>query len=316
MTKENIIIDCDPGHDDAVALMLAIAHPEAFNILCVSTVGGNQGIKHVTKNTQNLLSLLNVTIPLVEGAERPLFCDLETGENAHGSTGLDGPVFAETDYPLVEMNAQPYLYDVIMQSEIPVTILALGPLTNIALLLMNYPELKQKIKQVVLMGGGIDKGNVTAAAEFNIYVDPHAAKIVFTSGIPIVMAGLNVTEQCFLEKSEIDGWQHQGKLHQTYWDILNFYYESGKQFGFTNSAIHDAVPVAYLLQPNNFKGAYYPVTIGLEGEFRGITLADKRLQPEPVNSIFVLEQGNRLAFKQLINSSLNILEREINSSDY
>lgn len=310
MLKENIIIDCDPGHDDAVALMMAIANKELLNILCVSTVGGNQEISKVTKNTQNILDFLGVQIPLVEGQARPLVCDLETGENAHGDTGLNGPVFNENNYPVIAEHAQPYLYNLIMDSQSPVTIVALGPLTNIALLVINYPEIVNKIKQIVIMGGGIDKGNVTASAEFNIYVDPHAAKITFDSGIPIVMAGLNITEKCYIEKSDFDEWQNKGDIHHLYWEILSFYYESGKQFGFENSAIHDAVPMAYLLKPEIFKGSYYPISVVLEGEFRGTTIADKRLLPENKNSVFVLEEADRVAFKDLIDESLATLDEE------
>lgn len=311
MVKKNIIIDCDPGHDDAVALMMALAHHETINILCVSTVGGNHDVHKVTKNAQNLLSFMKSDIPLIAGLNEPLLCDLETGENAHGDTGMNGPVFEEMDYPIVDAPIHNYLYETIKNSETKVSILALGPLTNIALLLLTYPEIKEKIDSILIMGGGIDKGNVTAFAEFNIYVDPHAARIVFDSGVPVVMAGLNVTEDSYLERQEFDQWQGQGRLHQLYWDLLNFYNESGKQFGFEDSAIHDAVPMAYLLAPSIFEGHHYPVHVVLEGEFRGATLADKRLKPDPTNSVLVLETVNRLAFKQLINDSLAKLEKEV-----
>lgn len=311
MVKKNIIIDCDPGHDDAVALMMALAHRETINILCVSTVGGNHDVHKVTKNAQNLLSFMKSDIPLIAGLNEPLLCDLETGENAHGDTGMNGPVFEEMDYPIVDAPIHNYLYETIKNSETKVSILALGPLTNIALLLLTYPEIKEKIDSILIMGGGIDKGNVTAFAEFNIYVDPHAARIVFDSGVPVVMAGLNVTEDSYLERQEFDQWQGQGRLHQLYWELLYFYNESGKQFGFEDSAIHDAVPMAYLLDPSIFEGHHYPVHVVLEGGFRGATLADKRLKPDQTNSVLVLETVNRLAFKQLINDSLAKLEKEV-----
>lgn len=311
MAKKNIIIDCDPGHDDAVALMMALAHHETINLLCVSTVGGNHDVHKVTKNAQNLLSFMKATCPLVVGQNQPLIGDLETGENAHGETGMNGPVFEESDYPIVDAAIHTYLYEIIKSSQEKVSILALGPLTNIALLLLTYPDIKDKIERILIMGGGIDKGNVTAFAEFNIYVDPHAARIVFNSGVPVVMAGLNVTEESYLERKEFDQWQGKGRLHQLYWELLDFYHESGKQFGFEDSAIHDAVPMAYLLDPAIFDGQAYPVHVVLEGEFRGATLADKRLKPEPINSIFVLETVNRLAFKQLINDALAKLEKEV-----
>lgn len=313
MVKQHIIIDCDPGHDDAVALMMALAHHEQLKVLAVSTVGGNHDVHKVTKNAQNLLTFMKADIPLITGLNQPLLCELETGENAHGDSGMNGPVFneEETPYPIINAPIHSYLYEIIKNSEIPVKILALGPLTNIALLILSYPEIKEKIASILIMGGGIDKGNVTAFAEFNIYVDPHAAKIVFNSGITVVMAGLNVTEDSYLTKAEFDQWQGQGRLHQLYWELMNFYHTSGQQFGFEDSAIHDAVPMAYLLDPSIFDGHHYPVHVVLEGEFRGATLADKRLKPDPTNSVFVLETVNRLAFKQLINDSLAKLEKEV-----
>lgn len=308
--KRPIIIDCDPGHDDAVALMMAFAHPEQLDVLAVSTVGGNHDVDKITRNAQNLLDLFGTDVPLIKGSARPLLVDLETGDFAHGDSGMNGHDFKANKYPVIENTPFMHLYNIIKASEDPVSVVALGPLTNIALLIQTFPDLKDHIESILIMGGGIDKGNVTAFAEFNIYVDPHAASVVFNSGIPVVMAGLNVSEDSYLTVEEFSQWNGKGDIHQVFYNLLHFYNESGRQFGFEHSAIHDAVPMAYLLDSSIFSGHEYPVTVILDGPARGATLADKRMQPDVVNKVFVIETVDRQAFRDLIDVSLDKLERQ------
>ena len=167
---------------------------------------------------------------------------------------MDGPYFNGTDYPVASENAVDFMYHKIMDSEEKITIVALAPLTNIALLLKAYPQVKEKIECISMMGGGISHGNCTELAEFNIYVDPEAAHIVFHSGVPIVMAGLDVTEQAAITLDEIKALKNKGKVSHLTYELLRFYNETGKQFGFADSPIHDLCAVEYLLAPEIFLG--------------------------------------------------------------
>lgn len=312
MTKP-IIIDCDPGHDDALALLLAYAWQlqSKWQIIGVTTIGGNQTLDKVTLNARNILAALGAKIPLAKGQEGPLINQLQTGGFAHGDSGMAGPSFPEPDYPLVEKSGILFLYDLILASEMPVTLIALGPLTNIALLIKTFPEIKSKIEVISLMGGGISHGNFTPSAEFNFYVDPQAAKIVYDSGIPIVMSGLDVTEKATITLDEIKALEGKGKFSQLAYELLSFYNQSGRQFGFVDSALHDVCAVAYLLQPDLFKRQTYAVDIITnDGPTRGMSLADKRLKPDMKNSILVLESVDRTGFVKLVCEALDYLDQQ------
>ena len=303
----NIIIDCDPGHDDAIAILVALANPEKLNLLAVTTIGGNQTLNKVTKNAQNILSYVHANVPLATGQEGPLVKSLNTAPEAHGETGMDGPYFKGNSYPIVSDNAVFYMYQTIMAQAERVTLVGLGPLTNIALLLKTFPEVKSKIEMISIMGGGIRRGNMTAAAEFNIYVDPEAAKIVFSSGVPIVMSGLDVTEKAYVTIEEINALENGGEVHQLVYELLKFYNESGKQFGFEDSPIHDLCAICYLLDSTMFKGKYYHVDVVTDDSItRGMTLADRRLKPAKENNVLVLEEVNRSAY---VHSLLQALVR-------
>lgn len=306
---KDILIDCDPGHDDAMTLLTALANTDKLNLLGVTTIGGNQSLAKVTQNAQNILSFLDAKVPLAMGQPGPLVKKLTIAPQAHGDSGMDGHHFSENHYPIVSKNAVTFLYEKLMQAKSPVTLVCIGPLTNIALLLKTYPEIHQKIAAICLMGGGLDHGNVTAVAEFNIYVDPEAAHIVFHSQIPIVMAGLDVTEKATILVSEIDQLKDKGPVRQLVYDILHFYNVSGRQFGFVNSPIHDLCTVAYLLAPNIFTGHYYDVDVNTSDDIsRGQTFADKRLRPEHHANALVLENVDRQAFADLFLKSLAKLD--------
>ncbi|GAA3012174.1 nucleoside hydrolase [Tetragenococcus solitarius] len=302
-------IDCDPGHDDAMALLTTIAHFEQANILGISTIGGNQTLEKVTKNAQNILSFVNSEIPLVKGKEGPLIKSLHTAPEAHGNTGMDGSFFKENHYPLVSENFLQYIYQTITSVEDKVIIVGLGPLTNIALLLEVFPDVKEKIEYISIMGGGISHGNVTPLAEFNIYVDPEAAQIIFQSGVSVVMAGLDVTENAEITVQEIQNLEGKGKASHLAYELLNFYNQSGRQFGFLNSPIHDLCAVAYVLNPTIFEGEYHHVEVVTDsGTARGLTFIDKRKNSKVPENTFVLKEVNRNKFVGLLVHSLEKLD--------
>ncbi|MFL0268876.1 nucleoside hydrolase [Candidatus Clostridium radicumherbarum] len=307
-----IIIDCDPGHDDAFAIMTASAHRDELNTLAVTTVGGNQILDKVTANAQKILSYIKEDIPLASGQATPLVRLIHTGADAHGETGMDGPKFEDYNYQIESNNAVKYMYDLISASKEKVTIVAIGPLTNIALLLRTFPEIKDKIEEICLMGGGINRGNRTPTAEFNIYVDPEAAKIVFNSGVEIVMAGLDVTEEAMIMDDEIESLEDKGKASRLAWELLQFYSIASKRFGFKGSALHDLCTIVYLLRPDFFKGVKYHVDVETSGELtRGMTIADKRPVPDKAPNTLVLTEVLRCQFVKFFIESLEILDERL-----
>ena len=201
MSKIPIILDGDPGHDDAIAWVFAKADP-GLDIRLVSSVAGNQTIEKTTYNMRRICTLLGIDAPQVRGAVKPVTADPVTAGNWHGDSGLDGPVMPEPVYPLEDMPAVDLMAKVILESEEPVIIFPTGPLTNVAQLLMIHPEVKDKIRRISLMGGGVTHGNWKPAAEFNIVEDPEAAWTVFHSGIPITMCGLDVTEKAIIRPDD------------------------------------------------------------------------------------------------------------------
>ena len=196
---KKIILDCDPGHDDAVAIMLAIASDD-IDLLGITCVGGNATLENTKLNALKICSLLNrKDIPIYAGSDKPLIYDLVTAEHVHGKSGLDTdgePINLDPSHRIKEMSAIDFIINECKNAEEPIYLCPTGPLTNIALCLQKDPSIKDKIKEIVLMGGAaLCLGNITPAAEFNIYVDPHAANVVFNSGIEITMMGLDVTHK-------------------------------------------------------------------------------------------------------------------------
>ena len=205
MEKRKIIMDCDPGIDDAIALAYAAAHPEAFDLLAVTTVAGNQTIEKVTRNALDLTALYKLNVPVAAGMVEPIVREPQTASEFHGENGLGDCTIPKSDAEPVKEMAVFYIKKLL--TELPegekVTLICTAPLTNIGILLKIYPEVKNKIQEIILMGGAIAGGNATASAEFNIYVDPEAARIVFKSGVPVVMCGLDVTEKCALTEAAL-----------------------------------------------------------------------------------------------------------------
>ncbi len=277
MEKRRVIIDCDPGHDDIMAILLCLAHPEAFDVLGYTTVCGNQLVHKVTDNLCKVLTAIDREGKVAQGYAAPLFYAPEPQPGAHGETGLDGPVLPSPTVKPLSMHAIEFMKEQVEQSDTPVTIIALAPLTNVAMFLMTYPHLKEKIECITLMGGGIYKGNIIEKAEFNIYEDPHAAKIVFESGVPIIMSGIEVCDDCSILHSEVDALKGQGPVRNLAHDILQFFSRYGRERGTDRSPLFDVAPVMHLLHPEYFTSKRYPVHIEVAGAYtRGMTVVDQR----------------------------------------
>ncbi|MBL1227805.1 nucleoside hydrolase [Enterococcus sp. BWB1-3] len=306
---KKILIDCDPGHDDALAIIMALANAEKLKVLGITTIGGNQTLAKVTKNARNILHFLHSEIPLAAGQEGPLVKSLKTAPEAHGESGMEGPYFEGAEYPVSQMNGVEFLYRKILQAEGKVTIAALGPLTNIALLLKSHPEVLPLIEEIVLMGGGISHGNQTPLAEFNIYVDPEAAEIVFQSGLQIVMAGLDVTEKAVITVAEIDQLHGRGRVNQLAYELLSFYNTSGRQFGFIDSPLHDLCTIAYLLMPEIFTGTAADIHVITDDSLaRGLTYGDFRRAFDLPKNTLVLQEVDREKFVKLLMDALDRLD--------
>jgi inosine-uridine nucleoside N-ribohydrolase len=274
----SIILDCDPGHDDAIALMLALGSREV-QLLGVSTVAGNQTVAKTTANALRVLEHLGRDdVPVAAGASRPLTRDLRVAAHVHGESGLDGPDLpAPTRAPVPE-HAIDWIAGTLSAQPEPVTLVATGPLTNIALFLARYPELAPKVARVTLMGGAIGEGNVTPAAEFNIWVDPEAASRVFSSGLEVTMVGLDVTHRALLRQPHVDRLAASGVAGRLAADLYGFYAQHHKhRYGWDGTPVHDAVAVAHVLDETLLEMRTRAVKIDTGPEpSRGRTYVDLR----------------------------------------
>jgi len=312
MTK--VIMDCDPGIDDAIALTVLLAHPEKADLIGVTTVGGNVKLDYVTKNAKKLLTFLGSNAELASGQATPLVKEVETAGEIHGKTGMDGYDFPENslDYPLTSDNAVTYMYDRITKSDEKVNLVATAPLTNVALLLKTFPDVKQNIEHIYIMGGSTLQGNITLAAEFNAYVDPEAMDIVFNSGLPITLSGLNLTEnKAYLTMDEIGKIKDLGHVGVMASSILDFYAKAELDKGMTKIPIHDACAVISLIAPELFtKSSTYSMDVSLTNDqYRGMTYPDRRTDAPIKNQIKVLEDVDREAFVKFIFDSLSSYDK-------
>ena len=273
--KLPVLLDGDPGHDDAIAWMLAKASP-LLDIRGITSVAGNQTIEKTTYNARRVAALLGIDAPIAMGRPGPLLSDPITAGNIHGQTGLDGPRLPEPVGELSPLGAVELMAKVLRESEEPVTIVSTGPQTNVAALLLAHPELKEKIARISLMGGGIATGNWTPAAEFNILVDPEAAKIVFTSGIPITMAGLDVTEKALIMPEDFERVRALGNpVSDIVAQWLEFFYRFHRSIGYAGAPMHDPCAVMALIHPEIFTIRPMYVQIETAGEYcRGTTVGD------------------------------------------
>ncbi len=275
-----IIIDTDPGQDDAVAILLALASPEDLTVLGITAVAGNVPLPLTQKNARIICELAGKTnVPVFAGCDAPLKRRLVTAEHVHGKTGLDGPQLSDPQMPLQPQHAVDFIIDTLRRYPAgTVTLCPLGPLTNIAQAFLNAPDIVEKVQEIVLMGGAyFEVGNITPTAEFNIYVDPEAAEIVFKSGAPIVVMPLDVTHKALTTKARIDTFRAMGTRAGTMVAEWTDFFErfDVQKYGSQGAPLHDPCVIAYLIQPDLFTGRHINVEIETAGEFTaGMTVAD------------------------------------------
>jgi purine nucleosidase len=295
MSPRPVIIDCDPGHDDALAILLALGSPDELDVLAITAVAGNAPLALTEKNARKVCELAGRTdLPVHAGCDRPLARELVTAEHVHGKTGLDGPELPEPRMSLAGAHAVDAIVE-LLRARPPntVTLCPTGPLTNIAAALGRAPDVAARIKEIVLMGGAIGEGNITPAAEFNIYVDPHAAELVFEAGVPLVMHGLDVTHQVLVTPARLAAIRRLGTpLSRTVAELLEFYnvYDQTRR-GRVGAPLHDPCAIAYLLNPALFGGRSCHVAIETKGEHTlGRTVVDwSRRTPHAPNALVINE---------------------------
>ncbi len=282
-----ILLDCDPGHDDAMALLLALASPEV-ELLGVTTVAGNQTLPRTTANALRVLEFAGrEDVPVAAGADRPLVRVPAVAQDVHGDTGLDGPDLPPPRGTPVDVHAVDFLAERLRGAVRPVTLLPVGPLTNVALLLARQPGIETHIERIVLMGGAIAEGNVTPAAEFNVWADPEAAARVFTSGIELTMVGLDVTHKAQLTNDHAARLRAASRTGALVADLHAFYARFHREvYGFEGAPIHDAVAVGHVVRPGLLETRHRHVAIECGSELcRGRTVVDLwRRTGEPPNA--------------------------------
>jgi inosine-uridine nucleoside N-ribohydrolase len=267
-----IILDCDPGHDDAVAIMLALGSPEV-ELIAVTSVSGNAPLHHTTANAIRVLDHFGrADIPVAAGADRPLVQDPFTPGDVHGPTGMDGPELPPPSRPASDSHAIDLIAELALGSDDPVTLVATGPLTNVALFAARHPKAAAALERVVIMGGAIGLGNVTPAAEFNIWADPDAARRVFISGLDVTMVGLDVTHQAVFTDEENDRIRVRGRAGKLTAELVDYYRRSHPHMDGT--PIHDAVAVAQVVRPELLTTVHCHVDVDCGPVSRGRTLVD------------------------------------------
>jgi inosine-uridine nucleoside N-ribohydrolase len=281
-----IILDCDPGHDDAIAILLALASPEV-ELLGVTTVHGNQTLEKTTRNALKVLELAGrAGVPVAVGAERPLVRALTVADHVHGDSGMDGPSLPNPTAEPVEESAVAFLADRLRPD---VVLVPTGPLTNVAQLLVEHPEARPA--RIVLMGGAIGLGNMTPAAEFNIWADPEAAVAVFESGIPITMVGLDVTHQAIVTPERAERLRRTGRVGAVVAELVAFFGEYHRRtYGWSGPPVHDALALAAVFQPGLLRTEERRVDVEVESELcRGRTVVDlyRRTDAAPNASVAV-----------------------------
>lgn len=277
MKKKPIIIDCDPGVDDTFAIFYALAD-ETLDVKLITTVSGNVDVDKTTLNAQRIVAMAGNNVEIARGAERPLIAEPIYAYDIHGNNGMGDYVFKEDIFaPLSDRPALEAMANVLQKSEEKVVICPIGPLTNIAQLLMLYPKLKEKIDFLSIMGGSLKGGNTNAAAEFNFLADPEAANIVFNSGVPIIMAGLDVTEKAYIDKSHLDRIRSTGKIGSFLAEMI---VKARKNIDGENFelSLHDVVSIIAVNNLNLFDYEELKVVIETQGLYtRGMSLADRRI---------------------------------------
>ncbi|WP_050928501.1 nucleoside hydrolase [Aestuariivita boseongensis] len=294
MSPRKIIIDTDPGQDDAVAILLALASPDEVEVLGITAVAGNVPLPLTQRNARIVCELAGRTdIPVFAGCDAPLKRKLVTAEHVHGKTGLDGPQLPDPTMPLQDKHGVDFIIDTLRDAPSgTVTLCPLGPLTNIATALQRAPDIAPKIQDIVLMGGAyFQVGNITPAAEFNIYVDPEAAEIVFKSGIPISVLPLDVTHKALVTAPRVEAFRTMGtEVGRMVAEWTDFFERFDKEkYGSEGAPLHDPCVPAYLIRPDLFTGRHINVEIETTSELTlGMTVADWwRVSGRAPNAMFM-----------------------------
>ena len=302
-----IVFDCDTGHDDAFALLLAARAPE-IKLLAVTCVGGNQTLDKITLNTRRVMTMGRILdVPVAAGLDGPLVRQLVTAPYAHGESGLDGYEFPEPEVDLSAEHGVDLIIRTVKESPEPVTLVPVGPLTNIAMAFLRAPEIKQNISRIVLMGGSAGVGNVTPSAEFNIYVDPEAANNVFHAGVPITMVGLDVTLQARFRTPDRQRIRALGSPVATMVaDLMDWFGQNSVQrYGSEGTAVHDALAVGYVIQPDLLETHHMNVVVEANGTYTdGRTVCDIRGSSKRAPNADVALGVNREAFVELLIAGL------------
>lgn len=289
-----IIIDTDPGQDDAVAILLALASPDEIEVLGLTAVAGNVPLHLTERNARIICELAGKPETRVfAGCDAPLHRKLVTAEHVHGKTGLDGPQLAEPVMPLQPQHAVDFIIETLRQEPAhSVTLCPLGPLTNVAAAFLKAPDIVARVQQIVLMGGAyFEVGNITPAAEFNIYVDPQAAAIVFKSGIPLVVMPLDVTHKALTNRKRVEAFRslgtEPGRMVAEWTDFFERF--DMAKYGSEGAPLHDPCVIAYLIDPSLFSGRHINVEIEVQSELTmGMTVADWwGVTGRPANAMFV-----------------------------
>jgi purine nucleosidase len=291
-----IIIDTDPGQDDAVAILLALASPEELEVLAVVSVAGNVPLSRTTDNARQVLELAgHAAMPLYAGCARPMRRRLVTAEHVHGPTGLEGPSLPAPAMPVQSQHGVQYLIETFRAAEPgAITLVTLGPLTNIAMAMVEAPDIAPRIREIVaVLGTWSENGNITPAAAFNEYVDPEAADVVLNSGAPLTMLPMDVTHQCLSTPARLDALRHAGgACAVAAADMLSFSeaFDLAK-YGWEGAPLHDPCAIAYLLKPDLFAGRRVNVVVETAGTYTaGMTVVDWwRVTDRPHNALFLRE---------------------------
>ena len=294
MAPRKIIIDTDPGQDDAVAILLALASPEDVTVLGITAVAGNVSLDLTQKNARIICELAQKTdVPVFAGAKRPLERPLVTAEHVHGKTGLDGPQLPDPTMTLQDQHAVDFIIQTLRaEPSGTITLCPLGPLTNIAAAFNQAPDIIERVQEVVLMGGAyFEVGNITPTAEFNIYVDPEAAKIILKSGADITMMPLDVTHKALVTKNRNDRFRAlETPVGVAVAEMTDFFERFDREkYGSDGAPLHDPTVIAYLINPKLFTGRYVNVEVETKSELTlGMTVADWwRVSNREPNAMFI-----------------------------
>ncbi|HDH63065.1 MAG TPA: nucleoside hydrolase [Firmicutes bacterium] len=311
---KKVLLDCDPGHDDMMAIMLAL-YSEELDVLGITTVAGNQTGEKTFLNALKTLTLIGEkNVVVARGFDKPLFRDLVVAPKIHGVSGLDGADLPEPEVEPSNMHAVDFIIETAMNSNESVYLIPTGPLTNVAVALLKEPKIKRKIERIVLMGGAVFDSNITPASEFNIFVDPEAARIVFESGVNITMVGLDVTNKALLSFDDIEEiGKMNGRVSRVISPLLKFFASTNKEvFGINGAPLHDALAVSYVIDPSILKTEYLHVDIETRGEFtRGETVVDVyRVTGKDPNADVAFEVDVK-KFKNLIFDMIRYFDQKL-----